>query len=60
MRGCGELIFRIEEVITVTETNTENEMSYRGGEQRADVGGVRSERMWRANIQNRREANIKR
>ena len=34
VRGCGELIFRIEEVITVTETNTENEMSYRGGEAR--------------------------
>ena len=42
MRGCGELISRIEEVITETETNTENEMSYRGGEQRADVGVVRS------------------
>ena len=54
MRGCGELISRIEEVITETETNTENEMSYRGGEQRPDVGAVRSERMWGANIQNRK------
>ena len=57
VRGCGELISRIEEVITETETNTENEMIYRGGEQRPDVGAVRNERMWGANIQKRREAN---